>query len=183
MGIGRLVILSGPSGVGKDTVIDAWRAVDPRVERVIAYTTRKPRPKEVDGVDYHFVSVDEFQRMAGAGEFLEHKKVFENYYATPLKDMDALLAAGRVAVLKIDVQGALAVMPLRPDAITVFLLPPRIADLEERIRLRNADSPEDAARRLDQARNEISFVDRYQHLIVNKEIDQAAAQLVELTSR
>ena len=116
---GRLVILSGPSGVGKDTVINAWHARDPRVERVVAYTTRPARPGETDGLDYHFVSVDTFMELAADGAFLEYKEVHGNHYATPLRDMEAMLSAGKIAILKIDVQGALTAMELRPDAMSV----------------------------------------------------------------
>ena len=90
---GRLVILSGPSGVGKDTVINEWVRMNPRVERVVAYTTRSPRVGEIPDVDYHFVSRDEFLKKAEGGDFLEYKLVYDNYYATPLKDMEAMLAA------------------------------------------------------------------------------------------
>ena len=180
---GRLVILSGPSGVGKDTVIDAWSLADPDVERVVAYATRKPREGEVDGVDYRFVSVPEFQRMADAGEFLEHKRVFENYYATPVSDPDRIIAEGRIAILKIDVQGALAVMSLRPEAITVFLLPPSDEVLKERIEGRKKDSPEVIAKRLDEAKNEIAQASQYQHRIVNESVEDVVKKLMELTGK
>lgn len=183
MGNGRLVILSGPSGVGKDTVIDAWREADPDVERVVAYATRQPREGEVDGVDYRFVSVPDFQRMAEAGEFLEHKRVFENYYATPVSDPDRIVSEGRIAILKIDVQGARAVMPLRPEAITVFLLPPSEEVLRERIEGRKKDTPEVIARRLEEAKNEIAQAPHYQHQIVNENVDEVVRRLKELTGK
>lgn len=183
MSSGRLVILSGPSGVGKDTVIDAWKQADPDVERVVAYATRPPRTGEVDGVDYRFVSVSEFQRMAEAGKFLEHKRVFENYYATPVSDPDRIVSEGRIAILKIDVQGALAVMPLRPDAITVFLLPPSDEVLRSRIEGRKADAPEVIARRLQEAKNEIAQAPHYQHQIVNENVEDVVKQLMELTRK
>ncbi len=176
-----LVILSGPSGVGKDTVIDAWRARDPRVTRVVAYTTRAPRTGEIDGVDYHFVTVDQFLECAEAGDFLEAKEVFGNHYATPLKDMVALLDAGKVAVLKIDVQGALTVMALRPDAVSVFLLPPDTDELARRLRDRGTDDPETVAHRLRKAEGELALSERYAHRIVNDDVDAAVSRLVELT--
>jgi len=182
MATGRLVILSGPSGVGKDTVIDAWRNADASVERVVAYATRAPRSGEVDGVDYRFVPVDQFQQMAAAGEFLEHKRVFENYYATPARDPDRIVSEGRIAVLKIDVQGALAVMPLRPEAITVFLLPPSEEVLKSRIEGRRTDAPEVIFRRLNEAKNEIAQAHNYQFQIVNENVDEVVAKLKELTS-
>jgi guanylate kinase len=162
-----LVILSGPSGVGKDTVIDAWRARNPRVQRVVAFTTRPPRDGEAEGVDYHFTTMPEFERMVGRGEFLEHKLVHGNYYATPIAGMEKLLDEGKVAVLKIDVQGALAAMSLRPDAMTVMLVPPSWEELERRIRRRGTEDEEDIQRRLQNAREEVARSDRYQHHIVN----------------
>lgn len=174
---GRLVILSGPSGVGKDTVLDAWHAVNPRVQRVIAYTTREPRKGEVDGIDYHFVSRDRFNELIGAGAFLEHKEVFGNGYATPLHDMEAMLAAGKVAILKIDVQGALTAMHLRPDATSIFLMPPSVEELERRIRGRASDSPDVIERRLQKAHDEIAHSGHYGYSVVNENVDRTIAEL------
>lgn len=171
MSPGRIVILSGPSGVGKDTVIEAWRQREARVRRVVAYTTREPRPGEEDGVDYHFVDRETFDRMAAAGEFLEWKEVHGNGYATPLRDLERMLAEGTIAILKIDVQGAQAVRRLRPDALSIFLLPPSMEELEERIRGRNQDAPEAIERRLATARQEIEQSGGYDHRIVNDEIE------------
>ena len=182
MSTGRLVILSGPSGVGKDTVIDAWRLADPRVERVVAYATRPPRVGEVDGIDYRFVSVEEFKRIADAGGFLEYKKVFENSYATPAQDPDRIIGEGRIAVLKIDVQGALAVMPIRPEAISIFLLPPSEEILKGRIEGRKTDSPDVIARRLQEAKNEIALAGHYKFQIVNESVADVVKQLQELTT-
>ena len=177
-----LVILSGPSGVGKDTVIDAWHDRDPRVTRVVAYTTRTPRAGERDGTDYHFVSVDQFLECAENGEFLEAKEVHGHHYATPLKDMEALLAEDKVAVLKIDVQGALTVMALRPDARSVFVLPPDVDELERRLRARGTDDDATVLRRLENARGELALAERYEHRLVNDDVDVVVARLVEIAS-
>jgi guanylate kinase len=177
---GRLVILSGPSGVGKDTVIDAWRLSNSNVERVIAATTRTPRPGEVDGVDYHFLSLPEFEQRASQGAFLEHKLVHGNWYATPLAELNAGLVAGKVMLLKIDVQGALSVMALRPDALTIFLMPPSDAELEKRLRSRLTETEEQIRERLKTAREEIALSNRYQHLVVNDEVVHAVQQLEDL---
>ena len=174
---GNLVILSGPSGVGKDTVIDAWRDRDPRVRRVVAYTTRAPRPGEVDGVDYHFVPVERFLEHAAAGDFLEYKEVHGNHYATPLRDMERMIADGLIAILKIDVQGAHAAMELRPDAVTIFILPPSEEELEARIRGRGSDSEEVICRRLENARAELALASRYQHRLVNQTVDGVVDEL------
>ena len=178
--MGRLVILSGPSGVGKDTVIDAWRSADPRVERVVAYTTRAPRVGEQDGVDYHFVTLERFESLAEGGHFLEHKMVHGNGYATPLTDLEQMLAAGKIAILKIDVQGALAVMQLRPDAESAFLLPPDAEELERRIRGRGTDSEDAIAKRLSNARDEMEAARHYQHRLVNQSVPEVVAELVRL---
>lgn len=182
MNVGKLIIFSGPSGVGKDTVLDAWRKVNPRVRRVVAYTTRAPREGEVDGVDYHFVSRERFQELADSGAFLEHKEVFGNHYATPLSDLEAMLSRGLIAILKIDVQGAVTAMGLRPDAITVFVLPPNMQALEDRIRSRGLDSAEDTERRLSTAQREIAFADRYQHRLINDEVDNVVRNLQEIVN-
>jgi guanylate kinase len=179
---GRLVIFSGPSGVGKDTVLNAWSAMDARVQRVVAYTTRPMRPLEVDGTDYNFVNLEKFRDLAASGAFLEYKEVFGNLYATPLHDMEAMLEAGKVAVLKIDVQGALTAMKLRPDAITVFIMPPTFEELERRIRSRATDSPEVIERRLRVARDEMALAPEYQHVLVNRDVAELVKQLDGLVS-
>ncbi len=179
----RLVILSGPSGVGKDTVIDAWRKVDPDVERVIAYCTRPPREGEVDGVDYRFVSDEEFLRRVNSGEFLEHKKVADHCYATPIEQTERILSEGRIAVLKIDVQGAAEVLEKRPDAMTVFLLPPSMEELRRRLEGRGTDSTAVVMRRLLIAEHELVQARMYEHHIVNDNVDKVVKRLQELTAK
>lgn len=179
---GRVVILSGPSGVGKDTVIDAWRRVNPAVKRVIAYTTRAPRPGETNGVDYHFVSVDRFMEHAAAGDFLEYKEVHGNHYATPLRDLEQMIADGKIAILKIDVQGALTAMELLPDALSVFLLPPDADELARRIRERGTDGHDAISKRLENAAWEISLADRYGHRVVNHEVGAVVRELESLVA-
>ncbi len=166
---GKLVILSGPSGVGKDTIIDAWSKLNPLVRRVVAYTTRSPRPGEVNKVDYHFVPPDSFDEMVSNGAFLEHKRVHDHHYATPLHDLEEMLKAGQIAVLKIDVQGAISVMGLRPDARSIFLHPPSFEELERRIRGRGTEDEAAILKRLQNARDEIAFAPRYHLEIVNED--------------
>jgi guanylate kinase len=174
------VILSGPSGVGKDTVIDAWQARNPNVRRVVAYTTRMPREGELEGSDYHFVSESEFKFMAADGAFLEHKLVHGNYYATPIHGMEKLLDEGKIAILKIDVQGALTAMALRPDAISIMLVPPTWEELERRIRKRGTEDEEDIQRRLANAQAELALADQYQQQIVNDGVDRTVDILESL---
>ncbi|HSI73103.1 MAG TPA: guanylate kinase [Fimbriimonas sp.] len=172
MSKGLLMILSGPSGVGKDTVINAWKERNPDVERVVAYTTRDPRPGEVDGVDYRFISRSEFYNRADCGEFLEYKEVHEYYYATPYKDVEELMAEGKIAVLKIDVKGALTVMALRGDAVAVFLLPPDADELERRIKERGTEDTATIIKRLRNAQEEIALAIKYQHRIINDDVNR-----------
>ncbi len=174
---GKLVVLSGPSGVGKDTVIDAWAKVNPRVERVVACTSREPREGEVDGDHYHFLMPEEFQIQIAEGNFLEYKNVHGNLYGTPLKAMQAMLDEGKIAILKIDVQGAAEVRKLRPDAITVFILPPSIEVLEARIRGRGLDDEDTIQRRLAGAIEELAGADQYQHQIINDEVANVVLRL------
>ena len=174
---GKLVILSGPSGVGKDTIIDAWREINPRVERVVATTTRAPRAGEENGIDYNFLTIPEFQTKAADGEFLEFKEVHGNWYATPLTEMENLLNAGRIAILKIDVQGALHAMTLRKDATSVFILPPSMEELEQRIRNRGTDDPAVIEQRLENAQDEVAMAPKYHHRIVNLDVDMTVSML------
>jgi guanylate kinase len=177
---GRLVILSGPSGVGKDTVLPQWAMLNPLVERVVATTTRPPRAGEVDGVDYDFVSENEFQGRVTLGEFLEHKLVHGHYYGTPVKSVQRLLDAGKIAVLKIDVQGAAEVMAKRPDAVGVFLLPPNMKVLEQRIRQRATDDEATILVRLANAAEEIELADRYTYQVVNGDLGRAVREIDRL---
>lgn len=174
---GLIVILSGPSGVGKDTVIDAWAKVNPLVTRVVTYTTRDPRNGETDGRDYNFVSAERFAELDEQGWFWESKNVHGNMYASPKADTERLLEQGRLPVLKIDVQGAIEVMRLRPDAVSVFILPPSTEELERRIRARATDDDATIGRRLDNAKGELSLAGRYQHQIVNDDVDQVVREL------
>lgn len=180
---GHVVILSGPSGVGKDTVIEAWRQMNPLVQRVVAYTTRAPREGERDDIDYHFVTKDSFLEMADAGQFLEWKEVHGNYYGTPLHDLEHMVNKGLIAILKIDVQGALTAMQKLPNALTVFLMPPSEKELENRLEERGTDSEKQREVRLENARWEISQSDKYQHIVVNDDVRRAAGEIEEIVRR
>lgn len=179
-GPGRVVILSGPSGVGKDTLLDAWLAADPRVAKVVTTTTRPMRAGEIPGRDYNFLSGEEFLRMHASGAFLEAKDVHGNWYASPREETERLVAEGKIAVLKIDVQGAREVMAQRPDALAVFLLPPDFATLEGRIRGRALDDEPAIRRRLADARAELAEADRYHHQVVNDDLARAVEELIGL---
>jgi len=179
----RLVILSGPSGVGKDTVIDAWIAADPEVERVVAVTTRRPRPNEQNGVDYWFVSKPQFRQMVRDRKFLEHKKVVRNHYATPIEETDRILDQGKIAILKIDVKGARVVMKKRRYAMSVFLMPPDLETLRHRLENATTGKRDNVELRLAEAIKEIKIARKYQYRIVNENVDDVVATLRELTAK
>lgn len=174
---GRVVILSGPSGVGKDSVIEAWKRIRPGVKRVVSYTTRKPRQGERDGIDYNFIERSAFMDKVLAGEFLEWKTVHGELYGTPWRDLNAIVEEGQIAVLKIDVQGAMTVMEKLPEAVSIFLLPPTLEELERRIRTRETDSEETIRLRLQNARTELTYRDKYQYCVVNDDLERAAAEV------
>jgi guanylate kinase len=179
---GVLVILSGPSGVGKDTLIQAWSKVNPRVQRVITCTTRAPREGEVNGVHYHFLSKEEFEQRMKRGELLEQEPVYtETMYGTPRDGVESLLAEGRIAVLNVDVNGAKAIKKLFPSAITVFILPPSMDELRQRLTKRNPNAnPKRVEERLKRAEMEIAQADWYEHRIVNDDIETAVRKLQEI---
>ena len=180
---GSLVIISGPSGAGKSTVVKRLFEVCPLpLQLSVSATTRSPRKGEKDGVDYHFLSKDEFTRRREAGEFLEFMEVFSrgDWYGTLAAEVASGLEAGKWVVLEIDVQGAMSVVEKRPDAITVFIHPGSMEELERRLRTRGTDTDDAIARRLEVASREMNMKDKYRFEVVNKEIDQAAQDISDL---
>ncbi|MCU0256987.1 MAG: guanylate kinase [Vicinamibacterales bacterium] len=177
MRTGRLFVVSAPSGTGKTTVVE--RLVHEVADLVVSrsYTSRPPRPGEYDGVDYNFVSRDEFEALVAAGEFLEWADVFGSYYGTRRSDTDRLIASGLDVALVIDVQGAAQVRQRRPDVISVFVLPPSFAALERRLRGRSKDTDEAIARRLVVAREEVTRFREYDYVVVNDEVGPCVDRL------
>lgn len=178
----RVIILSGPSGVGKDTVLERWHTVNPQIQRVVSWTSRSPRAGEVDSRDYRFVSTSMFETTAMAGGFLEHKLVHGNWYGTPLMELRRLTRQGKLPVLKIDVQGALDVMEAHPEVLSIFLLPPNNYELERRLRSRATDSDAQIERRLLTAKREMELAPRYQHQVINEDVETAVAELERLVA-
>lgn len=172
-----LVVLSGPSGVGKDTLLKRLIEVCPGTERAVTYTTRDPRPGEVAGVDYNLVSIGEFRRMAERGDFLEYAEVHGNLYGSSLQAIREAREKGLDVVLKIDVQGGLTVKQKVPEAVMIFVAPPSLEELERRLRARHTDAEADVTRRLLDARREIEQVPKYQYLVVNDEVESAVDKL------
>ncbi len=174
---GRILIVSGPSGVGKGTIVREVMKDNPSLQFSVSATTRAIRPGEVEGKSYYFVTKEQFEAMIAAGELLEHACYAGNYYGTPLKPVEAALAEGISIVLEIDVQGALQVMQRRPDVISVFIAPPSFAELKRRLAGRGDTPPEVAARRLEVAEQECKVASQYQYTIVNDDLQQAVAAL------
>jgi guanylate kinase len=176
----RLTVLSGPSGVGKGSVVAAVRRTHPEVWLSVSVTTRRPRPGERDGEHYHFVDEAEFERMVRAGEFLEHANYAGNRYGTPRAPVLERLAAGIPALLEIELQGARQIRGAMPDAHLVFLTPPSWEELVRRLTGRSTEAPDVVARRLERARLELAAEHEFDAVVVNDEIQRAADRLVAL---
>ncbi len=178
-----LVIISGPSGVGKDTIIDALRARDPKVggdyHYVVTSTTRSPRPGETPDVSYHFVSPEEFGALRESGELLEANEVHGNWYGTPRREVARALAAGRDVILKIDVQGARVVKERIPDALLVFIVPPSMEALFQRLRSRATETANELELRQRNAAIELARQGDYDQVVVNEtgEVGRTAAEI------
>lgn len=170
---GQLIVISAPSGCGKSTVVHDLMERRKDLRFSVSATTRAPREGETDGVDYFFVSRDEFMRMVENGEFLEHAVYVENCYGTPRKAVDELLDAGYDVLLDIDVQGAMQIRAQRDDALLVFLMPPSFEELEKRLVLRGKDSMDVIRQRLITARTECGQADQFDHIIVNDDLERA----------
>ena len=176
----RLTVLSGPSGVGKDSVIELIRARSPWVWLSVSCTTRPPRPYEVDGLHYHFVDRDEFKREIKRGELLEWAEFAGNLYGTPRGPVERALALGDPALLKIDLQGARQVRATMPDAQLVFLAPPSVEELRRRLIGRGTDDEETIRRRLAHADEELAAEKEFDRTVVNDFVERAADELVGL---
>ena len=176
---GIIVVISGPSGVGKGTICkELVKRLDDACLSV-SVTTRQRTPKEVDGKDYWFVGRDEFQRRIEKGLLLEHAEVFGNFYGTPKDKVDEAIAAGKVVILEIDVQGGKQIKKLYPDTVMVFILAPTPKELAGRLHGRGRDDEETAKRRLNQASNEIAIARQdYQYMVVNDKLDVAVNEII-----
>ncbi|MBK1638789.1 guanylate kinase [Rhodothalassium salexigens DSM 2132] len=178
---GLMLVMSSPSGAGKSTLSRKLLAADDGISLSVSATTRPARPGEVDGRDYFFVSADEFARMVEAGEFLEHATVFGNRYGTPRGPVEAALQAGRDVLFDIDWQGTQQIAEtMADDLVRVFILPPRIDELERRLRERAQDSAEVVARRMDGAMEEISHWAEYDYVLVNDALEACYDRLCQV---
>jgi guanylate kinase len=174
---GALFVISAPSGSGKTTLVSKLLAAFSDLRFSVSYTTRAPRGKERDGVEYHFVTRDQFQEKIGRGEFLEWAEVHGNLYGTSKPETDRIRAGGNDILLDVDVQGAAQVRKREPEAVTMFVMPPSFGALEERLRGRKQDSPEVIEGRLAGARKEIDRYRDYHYVLVNEDIEETAELL------
>ncbi len=174
---GSLYIVSAPSGAGKTSLVAALLERDASIEVSVSHTTRAPRPGETDGVNYNFVSVDAFEHRVERGDFLEHAKVFGNYYGTSQSWVEERLLSGKDVILEIDWQGARQIRELVPEARSIFILPPSKQALRQRLESRGQDDQETIDRRMAEAESESSHYPEYDYLVINDQFDQALSEL------
>ena len=177
---GSLFVIAAPSGAGKTSLVKAVRDRDPALRVSVSHTTRKQREKEIPGVDYNFVSVDEFERLITQEAFLEHARAVDNVYGTGRAQVEALRNAGHDVILEIDWQGARQVRKAQPDCKSVFILPPSRVELETRLRNRGTDSDQVIERRLRDAVADMSHYAEFDYVIVNNKFEDAVAQLLAI---
>jgi guanylate kinase len=179
---GRLFVIAAPSGAGKTSLVRALMAREPGLRFSISYTTRPQRPTEQHGRDYFFVGKDEFEQMVANGEFLEHARVFDNYYGTARRQVEEALSAGQDLILEIDWQGAAQIRAALPECVSIFILPPSRPELERRLRGRGTDSEEVIQRRLRDAASDMTHWREFDHVVVNDDFSQALVQLQEVVA-
>jgi guanylate kinase len=178
---GSLVVVAGPTAVGKNTVLKAVLDATDNVEMSVSATTRRPRPGEVDGVDYHFVSNEQFDQMISLGQLLEWALVHGSHrYGTPIAGIDAQRAAGKTVILEIDVQGARQIRTRLADALFVFIAPPSFEELARRLAGRGTETPEEQQKRLATAVSELAAKDEFDHVVINDVVEVAAKKVVDL---
>lgn len=177
---GELIVLSGPSGVGKSTVISELLSSRRDIHFSVSFTTRQPRVGEEHGVNYNFVAREEFERMIRDNEFLEYAQYVDNYYGTSLKIIEEKLQAGVDVLLDIEVQGAAKVRGKCPEAVFIFIIPPSLEELSRRLRKRNTDSEDVIAQRLAKAREECRECTKYDYLVVNDNVMSAAQEILSI---
>ena len=174
---GLLLVISGPSGVGKGTVCGEYLKLHPECSLSVSATTRSPREGEVDGVNYHFLTQEDFKERIAQDGFLEHAIFCENYYGTPKDAVMKMLNEGKDVILEIEVQGALQVRSHYPEGVFIFVLPPSMEELENRLRGRGTETDEVIAKRLDRAKAEFKFIEKYNYVLTNDTVENAVERL------
>lgn len=177
---GLIIVISGPAGSGKGTVVKLLRDMVPTLGISVSATTRNPRPGEVEGVHYYFISKEEFERRIATGEILEHTYYCDNYYGTPKSELERITAEGKDIIFEIEVNGAIQIKNLFPEAVAIMLLPPDAKTLEARLRGRGTESEEVIKQRLRRARDELKLLHHYDYLVVNGEnMAKECAELIK----
>ncbi|AQM60508.1 MULTISPECIES: guanylate kinase [Clostridium] len=174
---GVLLVVSGPSGAGKGTICKALLEKHKEIYLSVSATTRAPRKGEVDGVNYYFTTKEEFVKRVEEGDFLEHAEVYGNYYGTPKSSVEKMLEQGKDVILEIDIQGALKVKENCEEGIFIFILPPSMEELKQRIIKRGSETPESLMTRFKSAYKEINYISKYNYAVVNDEVDLAVKKL------
>ena len=177
MNKGGVFIVSGPSGVGKDTVLGGVFRRDPSLLFSISSITRPMRGEEKEGEKYHFISAEEFKAMIEADKLLEYNVYADNYYGTPAEPVKAAVAAGRDMIIEVDVNGAAQIRKRLPEVVSIFIMPPSVAELESRLGLRGTESPEKIRKRMKTALEEIARADEYDYIVINEDVEVAADQV------
>ena len=174
-----LIVLSGPSGVGKDAVLARMKSSGYPLKFIVTLTTRPRRPNEQDNVDYHFVSINKFQKMIENNELLEWANVYGNWYGVPREGVEQALDRGEDVIVKVDIQGAATIKKILPQAISIFLMPPSMEELIKRLKQRRTESPSDLASRLKTAEEEMKQLSQFDYVVVNRwdEIDSAVSDI------
>ncbi|MBW6409796.1 guanylate kinase [Clostridium weizhouense] len=174
---GLLIVISGPSGAGKGTICKELIKNNNNLSLSVSATTRSPRQGEIDGINYHFLSKEEFLKRIEENDFLESAEVYGNYYGTPKSNVEEILESGKDVILEIDIQGALKVKENTEEGVFVFILPPSMEELKQRIIKRGSETPESLMKRFKSAYKEINFVSKYNYAVVNDEVDVAVSKL------
>ena len=174
---GLLIVISGPSGAGKGTVCKALLKDVPELKLSISTTTRKPRPGEVNGINYNFIEKEQFKIMMQKKEFLEYAMVYDNYYGTPKEKVMDELQQGNDIILEIDIQGALKVKSEFPEGVFIFVMPPSMEELKNRITKRGTETQEELTKRFQASYEEINYVSKYNYIVINDEIDKAVKKI------
>ena len=181
-GRGLLIVISGPSGAGKGTICKSFLERNPEVAISVSATTRSPRKGAVEGVNYYFMSKEEFKGKIEDNDFLEYAEVYDNFYGTPKSNVEELLEGGKDVILEIDIQGALKVKENTEEGVFIFILPPSMEELKARIIKRGSETPESLMKRFKSAYKEINFISRYNYAVVNDEVETAVEKLEAIIS-